>query len=133
MRRWLVRLSPLVVLSVIFVAVMHVRPVAPFRGSLPSEPYRPDRCTWHCHNHACSHRAILPGWLTADDGAYGFTIRALGSFGAHLSRDRAVGYGLANLLLYCVAWPVSTYALWLVVLEQGRELQRRRTTREDRR
>lgn len=57
------------------------------------------------------------------------TIEALRDVGAVLSRDRSVGYGLANLLIYCVAWPIGTYALWLLALKQAHELARRRRAR----
>lgn len=89
-------------------------------------------CTWYCHNHGCPHRAVLPEWLTSDRGAFGLTIRGLSVLGSGLARDRGTGYGIANLLVFCFAWPVGTYGLWLVVVRQ-REAIARLKARETRR
>lgn len=88
------------------------------RARIPEEPRVADRCTWSCHNHGCRHRPALPALLSGDRGLHGLTIRALFSVGRGLSRDRALGYGAANLLLLCVAWPGLMYALWVVAWRQ---------------
>lgn len=75
---------------------------------------------------------MLPGWLTSDRGAFGLAIRGLSVLGSGLARDRATGYGLANLLVFCVAWPVGTYGLWLVVLRQHEAIARPKARRSRR-
>ncbi len=109
---------------VVLFAVVLTAPGALFpRMSLPQEAYRADRCTWHCHNHGCRHRAVLPAALSGDRGLFGMTIRALFSAGRGLARDRGRGYGAANLLLFCLAWPALMYALWVIAWRQRAALR----------
>ena len=68
--------------------------------------------------------AVLPAGISGDRGLYGMTIRGLFRAGTGLSRDRARGYGAANLLLFCVAWPALMYALWVTAWRQREALRR---------
>lgn len=113
--RWLwVWVAPWVLPWALLVAVVQLPPRAPLpRRAIPVEARRADRCTWACHNRGCSHRTALPAALTGDDALFGATIRALYALGALLSSDRARGYGMANVLVFCVAWPALMYALWV--------------------
>jgi hypothetical protein len=116
-RRWArglwVYAAPLVLPWVILGAVVVAPPSVFPRRAIPREAYRADRCTWYCHNHECRHRPVLPAALAGDRGLYGATIRGLFRAGSALSGDRARGYGAANLLLFCVAWPGLMYGLWV--------------------
>lgn len=119
---------PLLLVVLIFTGVLRSGEPAPFpRTELPREPYRADRCTWSCHNHGCRHAPRLPGWLTADRGLFGIGIRSLYRAGALLLPGRPrEGYGLANLLVFCVAWPGLMWWLYLVAVAQRVELRARR-------
>lgn len=119
-RRWLwIWVAPLVIPLALFVGVLAVPPSAPFpRTAIPQDVYRPTRCTWSCHNRGCHHRAALPASLTGDDGLYGKTIRGLFRLGARLHPDRMRGYGAANFLVFCLAWPGLMYALWVIAWKQ---------------
>lgn len=96
------------------------------RSHLPAERSRPDRCTWACHNQGCAHRPVLPAFLTGDQGLFGLTVRSLYRAGGLLSGDRAAGYGAANLVLLCVAWPLFMYVLWVKAWRQALEIRRLR-------
>jgi hypothetical protein len=126
--RLAVALAPLVVVPLLFVAVLRSGDPAPYwRGTVPREGYRSDRCTWHCHNRGCPHRPVLPRSLSGDDGLFGAAVRALHGMGQAMAPGRGnVGYGVANLLVFCVAWPAGMYALWLVALRQRRRLRQAR-------
>lgn len=89
--------------------------------SIPHERFEPTVCTWHCHNHGCRHRPRLPSFLTGDRGAFGLTIATLGALGHRLSAHPGRGYGLANLAVFCVGWPLVTLALWRKALSLGEE------------
>jgi len=117
--------APLVLVPLLFVAVLRSGDPAPYRRRvLPREGFRPDRCTWHCHNHGCRHRPVLPLFLSGDGGLFGRAIRVLHGMGQAMAPGRGnVGYGAANLLVFCVLWPAGMYALWLVVLRQRRLLR----------
>jgi hypothetical protein len=123
--RIVIALAPLVVVPLLFVAVLRSGEPAPlWRRTLPREGYRPDRCTWDCHNHGCRHRPVLPRLLSGDDGLFGAAIHALHGLGRGLAPGRGnVGYGAANLLVLCALWPAGMYALWLVALRQRRLLR----------
>ncbi len=134
MRRLLLALwiyvFPLVAPWGILLAVNAGGPGVPLaRASVPREPYRADRCTWACHNRGCRHRPVLPAALSGDRGLFGLTIHGLYAVGSGLSRDRFVGYGAANLLLLCLAWPGLMYALWVVAWRQHLALRAMRAPR----
>jgi hypothetical protein len=115
----------LLVVPAIFVGVLRSGDPAPLaRVALPAEPYRADRCTWYCHNHGCPHRPKLPGVLSGDDGLFGKTIGALKHAGSTLvPSDPAVGYGVANLLVFCALWPGLMLALLVIAVRQRREIR----------
>jgi hypothetical protein len=120
--------APLAVPALLFTAVLATgRPM--FRTAIPAEPREPGRCTWYCHNHGCAHRAALPAALTSEKGLYGQTIRGLFSIGSQLSDRRDVGYGSANLLVFCVVWPGLMYVLAVVAIRQRLALRARRRRR----
>lgn len=121
----LVLLLPLLVVPATFVAVLRSGEPAPLvRSALPAEPYRPDRCTWYCHNHGCPHRAKLPRVLAGDDGLFGSTIIALKRAGSALvPSNPAVGYGVVNLLVFCVLWPGLMFGLLAVAVRQRRSIR----------
>ncbi len=131
LRRRVLLGAPVVLLLAIFVYVV-ATPSFTLRTHLPVEALNPLRCTWFCHNHGCPHMAKLPAWLTSDAGLFGQTIKALYGLGASISKTRGIGYGLANLLVYCVLWPTVTYALWTVVVGQGATLRRERAKKGSR-
>jgi len=118
--------APALLLAVLFAGVVHSRPTPLWRTAIPTEALRTDRCTWYCHNHGCPHAPVLPAWLASDRGAFGVALRGLYGFGDALSSDRATGYGLANLLVFCVAWPALTGGLWIVAIVQHAELKQLR-------
>ena len=90
--------------------VKAVRLVAP-------HPMRDARaCNWACHNKGCRHGMKVVGPPIAGPlrhgkllGLYGWTIDRLHSSGA---------YRLANLLVFCLLWPVGTLSLWALVVRQ---------------
>lgn len=129
--RWLgVWVAPLVLPWALMFAVVLAPPSAPLpRRALPAEAYRADRCTWHCHNHGCRHRPVLPAALSGDRGLFGMTIRGLFGLGRGMSRDRARGYGAANLLVFCALWPAGMYALWVTAWRQRAALRERERAR----
>jgi hypothetical protein len=132
MRRLVWAALPLVVVAVLFAAILHARPTPGWRRAVPQERFFVEHCTWYCHNHGCRHHAVLPSWLTSDAGAFGATIRGLTSLGAVLSRDRSTGYSLANIVVFCIAWPLGTYSLWLLALWQHRKLKLSTTPKKGR-
>jgi hypothetical protein len=98
----------------------------PLRTRIPDERWLPDRCTWDCHNHGCRHAPVLSAVITGDRFLFGATIRGLYALGSLFSRDRFIGYGIANIAVFCVAWPALMYALWVCAWRQREELQRLR-------
>lgn len=129
--RLLLDFAPLMIVPVLFVLVLHAgSPAAPLRTSIPSEPSRRDRCTWYCHNHGCRHVPVLPAFLAGDKGLFGKTIVALHTPGNVLVPGRPdLGYGAANLIVFCIVWPGGMYALYLVALRQRRRLHELRRER----
>jgi len=95
----------------------------------PERGHWAGHCTRHCHDHGCPHDPVLPDLLTSDDGVYGWTIRALYAAGMRTGLDRARGYGLANLALFCAAWPGVMWALLAVGLAQRVRIRERRGRR----
>jgi hypothetical protein len=94
---------------------------AGIRRGVPHEPYRPDRCTWACHNHGCRHRSRLPRSIAGERGLYGATIAGLAGLGRALRPDDpGTGYRAVNLLIYCVAWPSLTVALFAIAWARRR-------------
>lgn len=100
------------------------------RTSLPQEPRREDRCTWACHNRGCRHPPRLPAVLTGDRYLFGQTIRGLYAVGRVFSSDRALGYGAANLVVFCALWPGLMYALWVIFWRQFFEIRALRALQE---
>lgn len=118
---------PLVAPWALLVAVNMTSPTTPLvRTRLPHERWRPDRCTWDCHNRGCHHRPKLPEIVTGDRHLFGATIRGLYTLGRVFSGNRSVGYGVANLVVFCLAWPALMYALWVIAWRQRFEIRRLR-------
>ncbi|MDC3959032.1 hypothetical protein [Polyangium jinanense] len=119
---FLLAIAPLALVPAAFTAVLATgSPV--LRAAIPIEAHARDHCTWHCHNHGCSHAPSLPLALAGDGGLYGKTIAGLKAAGkAVVPSAPHVGYGVVNLALFCVAWPGLMYALYLVALSQRRKL-----------
>jgi hypothetical protein len=118
---------PLVAPWVVLVAVNLTSPAIPLlRASLPGERWRADRCTWDCHNRGCHHRPKLPAIITGDRYIFGATIRGLYALGTLFSTDRFIGYGIANILVFCLAWPALMYALWVIAWKQHLAIRRLR-------
>lgn len=99
------------------------------RLAIPDEPYDAHECNWCCHNHGCRHAPLLPPILTADRGLFGQTIRGLFLVGRLVSRDRATGYGVVNLALFCAIWPGAMYVLAVTAIRQRIVLRRVRHER----
>jgi hypothetical protein len=123
--------APLVIVPALFIAVVRTGdPPAPLvRRVLPDEPYELRRCTWYCHNHGCNHRPVLPQALAGDRGLFGATVRLLHTAGRRISDQPGVGYGAANLLLFCALWPGALYGLYLVCVRQRLEIRALRRAR----
>ncbi|MDI1431363.1 hypothetical protein [Polyangium sorediatum] len=120
---FLLAIAPLVVVPAAFTAVLATgSPV--LRATIPIEAHARSHCTWHCHNHGCTHAPHLPRALAGDEGVYGATIAGLKAAGkAVVPKDPHVGYGVVNLAVFCVAWPGIMYALYLVALAQRRKIR----------
>ncbi|NOU32142.1 MAG: hypothetical protein HOO96_29920 [Polyangiaceae bacterium] len=121
----LIYAAPIVLPAGLFLSVLAAGSPM-FRTAIPSEPRETARCTWYCHNHGCPHRAVLPSALTGDAGLFGRTIHGLFALGSQLSGRRDVGYGSANLLVFCVLWPGLMYVLAVVAIRQRLALRARR-------
>jgi hypothetical protein len=123
--RWLaMALLPPALVAVVFVAVLRVGTPAPlWRTARPDEPYRADRCTWHCHNHGCPHATHLPAFFSHT--LFDRTVLALHAGGDRISGGGFAGYRAINLAVFCAAWPGLMYALYLVALAQRRKLRAR--------
>ncbi len=118
---------PLVIPWAILFGVNAAPPPAPLlRTSIPVERWDPDRCTWDCHNRGCRHAPVLPAVITGDRYLFGATVRGLYALGSLFSSDRFKGYGIANIAVFCVAWPALMYALWVCAWRQRGETRRLR-------
>ena len=117
---------PLLLTSLVFVAVLRSgTPVPLWRSARPIEAASPTRCTWSCHNHGCDHPSRLPPVLS--EGIFNWTVLALHRMGDRISpRDHFAGYRAANLLVFCVVWPVGMLALYVIAIRQRRALRRLR-------
>lgn len=91
----------------------------------PSAAFDLTECTRACHDHGCSHNPVLPDALTSDEGLFGETIRALKRSGRATGLGARKGYGLANLLLFCVVWPALMLGLLGAAVWQYDILRRR--------
>jgi hypothetical protein len=131
-RSWLsalwIYVAPLVLPWLLLFAVNALAGVAAPRRTLPREARVESRCTWACHNRGCSHRPALPSVITGDRYVFGATIRGLFALGTLFSRDRFEGYAIANILVFCLAWPALMYALWVRVWTQRENLARLRAS-----
>jgi hypothetical protein len=121
---------PLVAPWVILFGVNAMPPAVPLlRASIPHERWERDRCTWDCHNRGCRHRPKLPAVITGDRGVFGATIHGLYALGTLFSSNRFVGYGVANLVVFCLAWPAFMYWLWVRAWTQAETLRALRARR----
>ena len=90
-----------------------------------SDKFSKHVCTRYCHgNGGCKHEPMLPDSIASDDGLYGDVIRGLFDFGDVISSLTGVtyaeGYGLANLLIFCLAVPIAHFSLLLLTLAISR-------------
>ncbi|MDP7112300.1 MAG: hypothetical protein QGH45_10060 [Myxococcota bacterium] len=92
----------------------------------PAWSHDSERCTRRCHDRGCPHDPWLPDLLASDEGLYGATILALFEAGRATGLEVDVGYGLANLVLFCAVWPGLMWALLAVALAQRIRLRRLR-------
>jgi len=101
--------------------------VIPFSGiflavtSKKNDRFLSNICTRYCHgNVGCKHDAILPNIITSDEHLYGDIIRGLFDIGEVLSSQLgisyALGYELANLLIFCLAVPIAHFSMMLITL-----------------
>lgn len=53
--------------------------------------------------------------FTSDDALFGWAVRRLHAFGSVLvpDDDSGAGYGAANILIFCAAWPGLMFGLWV--------------------
>lgn len=88
------------------------------RTKKPVDKAYRNRCSWRCHDRGCRHEMRVVGPPIAGPldrktnkllGLYGWTIASLHSTGS---------YRFANLILFCLVWPLGTGALWVVVVRQ---------------
>lgn len=102
--------APILIGSIIFanVADTHYQN----EMSIPSARFEQKKCNWYCHNKTCNHQTMLPNALTGDDGWYGAVIKVL----ADIGRYTDIGYAGANILVFCVAWPLITGALYTIAM-----------------
>lgn len=75
---------------------------------------------------------MLPSVITGDRALFGATIRSMYALGSLLSKDRSRGYALANILVFCVAWPAVMYALWVRSWQKQAELSALRAALRER-
>lgn len=101
--------------------------VIPFSGiflavaSKKNDRFLSNICTRYCHGTGgCRHDAALPDIITADEHLYGDIIRGLFDIGEVLSSLLEIsyfqGYGLANLLIFCLAVPIAHFSMMLITL-----------------
>ncbi len=121
MRVWLWSIAPVCLVPLLFVIVLALGRSPLVRTEIPDEPRVAQRCSWYCHNHNCPHHAVLPAVFSGDRGLYGKTISALHAAGQGTNE----GYALANLALFCVAWPGAMWALWIIAVRQRARLRLR--------
>jgi hypothetical protein len=124
--KWIfIWLPPVALTAILFWGVLRSGSPAPFpRTELPKESFVAERCTWVCHNHGCRHPSRLPDFLTGDSGLFGKTVRLLHRAGsAIMPAHPNQGYGVVNLLLFCVAWPGFMLWLYAIVVRQRLELR----------
>ena len=79
-----------------------------------------ETCTRYCHSHGCKHPPVLPKFLTGDQYLYGDTIHFLYQLGEgfrlFLPISRAEGYGLANLLIFCILVPSIHFGAFFLTI-----------------
>lgn len=81
--------------------------------------YDASACTRYCHNAGnCKHDPVLPDYIAGDDGYYGNAIDALFSLGDKLAAigdlTRFEGYGLANILVFCIIIPLLHFVFMAI-------------------
>lgn len=118
-------LLPIGIIVAIFTGVLRWGEPLPFpRRSIPVESFDRERCTWSCHNHGCRHAPRLPSWLSGDEGLFGQTVHGLHVLGRWaMPHSPRQGYGLVNLVIFCVLWPSLMWGLYLVAIGQRRRLR----------
>jgi hypothetical protein len=96
-----------------------------YRGRIHSKPYSrfgitamnsnsvlPNRCTWNCHDITTyclqHHVSLLRPVLPVTNRIYFGTIYLLFLTG---------NYGMANIILYVILWPLLLYVLFLKILK----------------
>lgn len=124
--KWiLIWVPPVALTAVIFWVVLRSGTPAPFpRTEIPKEAFVADHCTWSCHNHGCRHASRLPDFLTADSGLFGKTVHVLKQAGSKIMPAHPnEGYGVVNLLVFCVIWPGFMLWLYAVAVRQRLELR----------
>lgn len=130
LRTFWIYVFPLVAPWAILVAVNAVPPGVPLaRTRIPHERFERDRCTWDCHNRGCHHRPKLPALVSGDRYLFGATIRGLYALGRLFSSNRFIGYGIANLVVFCLAWPALMYWLWVRAWTQAETLRALRASK----
>ena len=101
--------------------------VIPFSGiflavaSKKNDRFLSNISTRYCHGTGgCRHDAALPDIITADEHLYGYIIRGLFDIGEVLSSLLGIsyfqGYGLANLLIFCLAVPIAHFSMMFITL-----------------
>ena len=73
--------------------------------------HNPEFCTMHCHDRTCNHKPLIAdARITSDTGLFGQAIAKLSAAGKKIAKSLGVssfeGYGIANLLIFCVGVPV---------------------------
>ncbi len=94
-------------------------------ATMGEPPTRFDReqCTRHCHDRGCRHQPVLPPSLTSSAGLFGDTVRGLHWLGARTGLGPRRGYGVANLLIFCILWPGLMLALVGLATNQWLDLR----------
>jgi hypothetical protein len=87
----------------------------------PPRAYHRHRCTRYCHDRGCPHRPVLPAALTSSEGLFGKTVLALHVMGRATGLGPSVGYGVVNIVIFCLLWPGAM--LWLVGVVTWQRLQ----------
>ena len=80
-----------------------------------------DGCTRYCHNSGCPHDALLPDFITSNAGYFGDIVGWLHAVGRQIDGVlgmHGAGYGIINLLLFCIMVPVvhltlASINIWL--------------------
>ncbi len=88
----------------------------------PSTAFRFEQCTRYCHDNGCRHDPLLPGVIASHRGLFGRTVMALHAMGRGSGLGQRRGYGAANIVVFCMAWPGLMLLLVGVVTWQRLEI-----------